>query len=229
MSTKVLLISSDAYGTRRLTASPATDPGHRLLVAATRAEAMFHLRTDQIGVVVADENTGDGDPLALLEQVAREHPAVPRIYMASEVDLPTAMRLINRAAVFRLLPKPTHIDDFKFAIEAAIDAQTARSLDQQVRSAGLAAPGSPPVQASFASDAAWAVEGQPLSRREREILLAVVEGKKPAEIARLFFISVHTARNHIKSLYRKLEVHSQVELIAKVLKTNVPSRSRQVI
>jgi len=61
-------------------------------------------------------------------------------------------------------------------------------------------------------------EASQLSRREKEILRAVVSGKKPRDLARLFFISVHTSRNHIKSIYRKLGVHAQGELIAKVLR-----------
>jgi DNA-binding CsgD family transcriptional regulator len=67
-------------------------------------------------------------------------------------------------------------------------------------------------------------EASQLSRREKEILRAVVSGKKPRDLARLFFISVHTSRNHIKSIYRKLGVHAQGELIAKVLR---PSGSEQ--
>jgi DNA-binding NarL/FixJ family response regulator len=61
-------------------------------------------------------------------------------------------------------------------------------------------------------------EAAKLSRRERELLRAVVAGKKPRDLAGMFFISVHTARNHIKAIYRKLGVHAQGELIAKVLR-----------
>jgi DNA-binding NarL/FixJ family response regulator len=61
-------------------------------------------------------------------------------------------------------------------------------------------------------------EASQLSRREKEILRAVVSGKKPRDLARIFFISVHTSRNHIKSIYRKLGVHAHGELIAKVLR-----------
>jgi len=67
-------------------------------------------------------------------------------------------------------------------------------------------------------------EQNDLSKREREILRAVVAGKKPRELANMFFISVHTARNHIKAIYKKLAVHSQGELIAKVLRA--PGRDR---
>jgi len=39
---------------------------------------------------------------------------------------------------------------------------------------------------------------------------------------------VHTARNHIKAIYRKLSVHSQGELIAKVLRAPGRDRFRSV-
>lgn len=63
-----------------------------------------------------------------------------------------------------------------------------------------------------------AYEADLLSRREKEILRLLVTGRRPQDIATTLFISVHTARNHIKAIYQKLGVHSQGELIAKVLR-----------
>jgi DNA-binding NarL/FixJ family response regulator len=63
-----------------------------------------------------------------------------------------------------------------------------------------------------------AFEAELLSRREKEILRLLVTGRRPQDIATTLFISVHTARNHIKAIYQKLGVHSQGELIAKVLR-----------
>lgn len=63
-----------------------------------------------------------------------------------------------------------------------------------------------------------AYEAELLSRREKEILRLLVTGRRPQDIATTLFISVHTARNHIKAIYQKLGVHSQGELIAKVLR-----------
>lgn len=66
-------------------------------------------------------------------------------------------------------------------------------------------------------------EADLLSKREKEILRLLVAGRRPQDIAGTLFISVHTARNHIKAIYQKLGVHSQGELIAKVLRA--PGRS----
>ena len=55
-----------------------------------------------------------------------------------------------------------------------------------------------------------------LSRREREIVTALVSAKPVKQIAASLNISPHTVRNHLKSSFRKLNVGSQVELVAKL-------------
>lgn len=52
-----------------------------------------------------------------------------------------------------------------------------------------------------------------LTPREREIFDAMLRGMRPPEIARAFFISVHTVRRHAQAVFRKLDVHSQIELM----------------
>lgn len=70
-------------------------------------------------------------------------------------------------------------------------------------------------------------EADLLSKREKEILRLLVAGRRPQDIATTLFISVHTARNHIKAIYQKLGVHSQGELIAKVLRA--PGRDGEAL
>ena len=52
-----------------------------------------------------------------------------------------------------------------------------------------------------------------LSPRELEILELLVQGRDPARIQDILFVSYHTVRNHIKNIYRKLNVHSRQELL----------------
>jgi DNA-binding NarL/FixJ family response regulator len=55
-----------------------------------------------------------------------------------------------------------------------------------------------------------------LTPREREFLRALASGKHVKDSAVELNISVHTARNHMKALLRKLGVRSQIELLAKL-------------
>lgn len=52
-----------------------------------------------------------------------------------------------------------------------------------------------------------------LTAREAELLAAFAEGKSYKEAARALGISPHTVGNHVKSIYRKLEVNSRSEAI----------------
>ena len=60
-------------------------------------------------------------------------------------------------------------------------------------------------------------EFESLSSREWEVLRRLMNHKRPPAIARELFISPHTVRNHLKSIYAKLNVHSQTELLDRVL------------
>ena len=53
-----------------------------------------------------------------------------------------------------------------------------------------------------------------LSPGELEVLELLNTGKTPAEIAAQLFLSLHTVRDRIKTMHRKLGVASQVEAIA---------------
>jgi PAS domain S-box-containing protein len=52
-----------------------------------------------------------------------------------------------------------------------------------------------------------------LSPREAEVLSLLVAGDRVPTIADRLHISQHTVRNHLKSMYRKLDVGTQAELI----------------
>lgn len=53
----------------------------------------------------------------------------------------------------------------------------------------------------------------PLTDREWEVLDGLCVGLSPEQIADAFVLSVETVRSHIKSIFRKLDVHSQAEAI----------------
>lgn len=55
-----------------------------------------------------------------------------------------------------------------------------------------------------------------LSERERQVVDLLRDGKRLSQIAAQMAISNHTARNHLKHVFVKLKVHSQIELLSKL-------------
>ncbi len=56
-------------------------------------------------------------------------------------------------------------------------------------------------------------ESSILSEREKEVLSELSLGKRYKQIAESLFISVHTVKFHMKSIYRKFNIHSQSEAV----------------
>jgi len=52
-----------------------------------------------------------------------------------------------------------------------------------------------------------------LSKREREVLLAMMDGKRGLQIATDLTISADTVRTHIRNIFAKLDVHSRLEAV----------------
>ena len=60
-----------------------------------------------------------------------------------------------------------------------------------------------------------------LTKRELEVLDAIVNGANNKEIAENLFISIETVRNHIRHIYEKLQVHSKSEAVIKAIRQGI--------
>jgi DNA-binding NarL/FixJ family response regulator len=67
-----------------------------------------------------------------------------------------------------------------------------------------------------------------LTSREREVLQLVVQGKSNAEIAAKLFISQRTAEMHRGNMMRKLDLHSQIDLIRYALNRGLIPEQRSL-
>lgn len=243
MYDKVLVVDDEPDVIEGLKMALRKEP-YEVLGALSVEEARVVLAREPVGVIVVDERMPGQSGTQFLTELARDQPLLPKILLTGHADLQLAVRSINEGRVFRLLQKPCEPSVLASAISDALRKHAVRSVTQRLvhlsrRQAVLVeeldreSAGSPeaalmstqelasvPVSEDETDPVAMLTpeESANLSRREKEILRAMVAGKKPRELAHMFFISVHTARNHVKAIYRKLGVHSQGELIAKVLR-----------
>jgi DNA-binding CsgD family transcriptional regulator len=65
------------------------------------------------------------------------------------------------------------------------------------------------------------LESYGLTDRETDVVLLLARGFSPKEIAAELVISVHTVRDHIKTIYDKADVNSRGELVAKLFSNHV--------
>jgi two-component system, probable response regulator PhcQ len=196
-------------------------------------EALRLLGTKTFDVVVADEKMPNLGGAEFLSAVRRDFPATVRIILTGHATVGSAVRAINEGAVYRYLLKPfpasalgeiirqglsdQHVTELRDRIVDGAVRQHDALMDYATVSGGspvhekpLAARGSSSKQTSSGVSPA-------LSQREKQIVAALAAGKDPKTIAQSLDISVHTVRSHLKTIYRKVGVRTQLELVTRVL------------
>jgi len=92
------------------------------------------------------------------------------------------------------------------------------ALDTLARSAILRIPGAVPRAERTVYILDSVTVSCPLSRREYEIVALLTQGYAALNIAARLNLSHATVRNHIQNALRRVEVHSQVEIVALALR-----------
>jgi DNA-binding NarL/FixJ family response regulator len=169
--------------------------GYECTCVARAFDVRERLAWGAIDVIVANQYFPDDDQLSYLEGLG---PALDKgtalILTTSHPSLPTAVRAIRLGAVDYLF-KPIAVEELVEAVARGL--KRARLL--QARSTVAAN-----------SSAVWAL----LSDRECEVVRGLYAGNSPQLIAEALSISQYTVRNHLRSIYSKLGVHSQRELLS---------------
>jgi serine/threonine-protein kinase len=129
-------------GLERLLAGEA-----RVLQAATPAQAAEVLKNQEVAAIVADLGAGMDGLVALFRQVKAQRPEILSILLADQPDSELGIELVNKAHVFRFLPKPVNARELRAHVADALrrfaslrpvptlqDAAPAASRNPSVRS-----------------------------------------------------------------------------------------------
>ena len=118
-----VLVVEDEETTQKLCADVAASCGMKPLLACTVAEALEHLETHAIDIVVTDLILPPSSGLELLKQVREIYPQVAVVMLTQYGTIPSAVAATRMGAV-DYVTKPFHVDDLKARLE-----RVARDLD----------------------------------------------------------------------------------------------------
>jgi DNA-binding NarL/FixJ family response regulator len=203
---RVALVSSDAQLGETVSQQLAQDPRTQLAFRARTLREGLRLRAhDTIDVLLVDLDLEDGDGLDLVLPLKEGRPAAEAIVMARHDDEEAALRAFDLGAAGWLV---LHNWFGSFAMSvlnvasggSALAPALARRLMRRPAPARIAPP---PPRSAFCA----------ITEREREVLAHVAHGLRSKEIARALAISDETVNTHVKSIYRKLQVHSRAQLV----------------
>ena len=64
--------------------------------------------------------------------------------------------------------------------------------------------------------------GEPvISEREKEVLQLLADGLAPAEVAERLYISVKTVKNHLTSIYQKLDSRDRTQAVVRAVRMGI--------
>jgi two-component system response regulator TtrR len=167
--------------------------GYRVSAYANAESFLAYLEPEARGCVVLDVRMPGMSGLELQERLIRRGQHLPIIFITGHGDVPMAVCAIKRGAV-DFIEKPFQDQELLKRIESVMKTERS-ALDIRER------------QRLVASRLAM------LSRREREVMDRVVEGKPNKWIAKELGISVKTVEAHRARMMGKLDVSSVAELV----------------
>lgn len=192
MSQETILLVDDEQEVVDALARTIRHGGYRILTATSGAQALEQITQASVDLVISDIDMPGMSGLELLTKIRASHPRIVRFVLTGVASLESALVAINEGRVERYLTKPWEKEELRTAIREGLD--------------GRSRPSSSP---SMHVD-------MPLSPRLRETLDRLMSGACLKEIASDLGISIHTARQYVKTLYRRFEVTSRAELTAKI-------------
>lgn len=180
------------------------DEPYRLLHVSCAEDALEVMKTETVNVILTDDRMPGRTGSELLALLAKAHPSLVGMILTARPTIDAAITAINDGRVFRFLVKTIGGPELAAAVSDAFDEWDRKNATR--------------VAAKQTEDGQVVLRDeirQQLSTREQQVLERLVAGERAPEIAKSLYLSPHTVRNHLKAIFQKLDVHSQVELVSK--------------
>ena len=182
--------------------------GHEVVAdVADGNSAIAAALKNQPDIILMDISMTEGDGItacrAIMEADARQR--VLMLTMHAEIDL---IRKALKAGAVGYLTKDATFEEVLHALDLAyngdviISPQFAQALLEEV-------------------DAQQAVQNSLLSEREMEVLQLLSEGCSTLEIATNLFISQKTVKNHLASIYEKIDARDRTHAVIRAVKMGI--------
>ena len=156
----------------------------------------------QPDVVLMDVSMPVLDGVEATRLVRERAPAVQVVMLTMHADQDVVARAIRAGAVGYLV-KDCTTEEVVRAVRLAASGESALSTELAAGMLNeMRTPPSPPQP-----------EESVLSKREEEVLQLIAEGASTTEVAARLFISVKTVKNHLASIYQKLDSRDRTQAV----------------
>lgn len=159
--------------------------------------------TKPFDILILDLNIRGVNSIQYIEQIKQCQPNL-KILIFSSYNTPSLVRKSFEKNVDGYLLKDTEKEELLNAFYTILDGK--KFIGERVAI--------PKKRLSKKSDFDdMFVKKSRLSKREKEIMQLIIDGFDSQAIAEKLFISLHTVQSHRKNIFKKMDVHSVVELV----------------
>jgi DNA-binding NarL/FixJ family response regulator len=192
----VLLVDDHEVVRRGVAALLDTDRRFTVVAEANDGnEALKRLAATEADIAVLDLAMGESNGIDVIRRIALGFPQM-RVVVLSMYDDE------------QLIAQALHEGAYAYILKESGTEQLLGVLDRVMRGEKQSCAGIDvkPVERQE-------LNSSELTSREREVLQLIIDGRTSPDIAAILSISPHTATRHRANLMRKLEVHTQMELV----------------
>jgi two-component system, NarL family, response regulator DegU len=173
------------------------------------AQAVRLVQALRPDVVLMDVSMPVLDGVEATRQISRLVPESQVVMLTMHADGDVMARAISAGAVGYLVKD--------CSIEEVVDTVRMAATGEAVLSAGLA--GS--MLADVKKTASSPGDGPTISAREEEVLQLVADGLSLPEVAAALYISVKTVKNHLASIYAKLDARDRTQAVLRAVRMGI--------
>jgi DNA-binding NarL/FixJ family response regulator len=163
-------------------------------------------------VVLMDVSMPVLDGVEAARQIHRDHPDVRIVMLTMHAEADVLTRAISAGAVGYLV-KDASTDQVVAAVRMATSGDTL--LSPELAGSMLSEVQRSPHGSTMAGEEAL------ITRREEEVLQLIAEGLSTSEVAAALFISLKTVKNHLASIYAKLDSRDRTQAVVRAVKMGI--------
>lgn len=207
---RIMLVEDHAVVREALRSMLEREPDMQVVAEAGDGESALRLARDLAPeLVVMDISMPGLDGIQTTRRLLAGNPVIKVLALSTYRDRRVIQQILNAGAA-------------GYVVKSAAGAELRRGIRAVVEGRGfLCADADEAVANGLRSQ--QQAHGQALSRRERQVLALIVEGKTSSDIADSLHIAQSTVEVHRRNMMRKLEVHGIANLIRYAIREGLTS------
>ena len=208
-----LMLADDHRMLREGLRRSLTDEGFDVVAEASGGEEAIQLAGDlQPDVILMDVTMPDVDGVEATRRIHQLHPDIRIVMLTMHADQSVIAEAL-RAGASGYLVKDCSTDEIADAVRQA--ANDDASLSPELAVAML--------------DEVWRIDPVPadgdsdriVTKREVEVLQLIADGCSTPEVAERLFISQKTVKNHLASIYAKLDARDRTQAVLQAVRMGI--------